>query len=245
MAWLCATAVVTGPLPLGFEVAHTRSFSRSQIAAFKGAGSFGLSVAITGATVFAGSTNKVDIFAEVHSHWLPDGTLKGSRALAHSGFGAALSASGSTLLVGAADQPGGGRVYVFTDKGGNWRQSSVLTAPEGSHGFGSSVAVSGSLAVVSSEAASSAGRVFIFHEALSGRWERVGQLTLPGRLPGFVFGITVAICDATIVVGSGNASDIPCTSSRRKRALGGRCPSGRFPESSATRAPSPFRVNTH
>ena len=114
--------------------------------------------------------------------------------------------SGSTLLVGAADQPGGGRVYVFTDKDGKWRQTSVLVAPRGSRGFGSSVAISGSTAVVSSEAGLSAGRVFIFHEALSGRWERLGELTVPGSLPGFDFGITPAISNTSIVVGSGNAS---------------------------------------
>ncbi|MGO9582640.1 MAG: hypothetical protein ACLP36_07500 [Acidimicrobiales bacterium] len=205
-AGLCTTAMVTGLAPLGLEAAQTSSLSRGQIAAFKGAGPFGLSVAITRATVFAGSTNKVDIFAETRSRWGPDGTLEGSGALAHSGFGAALSASGSTLLVGAADQPGGGRVYVFTDKDGNWRQSSVLVAPRGSRGFGSSVAISGSTAVVSSEAASSAGRVFIFHEALSGRWEHLAELTVPGWLPGFDFGITLAISNTSIVVGSGNAS---------------------------------------
>ena len=205
-AGLCTTAMVTGLSPLGFEAAESPSLPRSQIAAFKGAGPFGLSVAITGATVFAGSTNKVDVFAETRSRWGPDGTLEGSGASADSGFGAALSAAGSTLLVGAADQPGGGRVYTFTDKDGIWRQSSVLTAPRGSRGFGSSIAISGSTAVVSSEAASSAGRVFIFHEALSGSWERLGELTVPGSLSGFVFGITLAISNTSIVVGSGNAS---------------------------------------
>ena len=134
-AWLCTSAMVTGLSPLGFETAHTRPLPRSQIAAFKGLGQFGLSVAITGATVFAGSTNKVDIFAEADSRWGPDGSLEGAGALAHSGFGAALSASGSTLLVGAADQPGGGRVYAFTDRDGNWGPSSVLKAPRGSRGI--------------------------------------------------------------------------------------------------------------
>jgi hypothetical protein len=205
-AALCTTAMVTVLSPLGSETAQTRSLPGSQIAAFKGAGPFGLSVAITQTTVFAGSTNKVDIFAETRSRWGPDGTLEGSGASAHSGFGAALSASGSTLLVGAADQPGGGRVFVFTDKDGKWRQSSVLVAPRGSRGFGSSVAISGSTAVVSSEAGLSAGHVFIFHEALTGRWERLGELTVPGSLPGFDFGITLAISNTSIVVGSGNAS---------------------------------------
>jgi hypothetical protein len=198
--------MVTGLSPLESETTQIRPLRGSQIAAFKGAGPFGLSVAITKTTVFAGSTNKVDIFAETHSRWGPDGTLEGSDALAHSGFGAALSVSGPTLLVGAADQPGGGCVYVFTDKDGKWRQSSVLVAPRGGRGFVSSVAISGSTALVSSEAPSSAGRVFIFHEASSGRWERLGELTVPGSLAGFDFGITLAISNTSIVVGSGNAS---------------------------------------
>ncbi|MGA3354368.1 MAG: FG-GAP repeat protein [Acidimicrobiales bacterium] len=205
-AALCTTVMVTIVSPLRPETAQTRSLPGSQVAAFKGAGPFGLSVAIARTTVFAGSTNKVNIFAETPSRWGPDGTLEGSDAVAHSGFGAALSASWPTLLVGAAEQPGGGRVYVFTDKDGKWKQSSVLVAPRDSRGFGSSVAISGSTAVVSSEAASSAGRVFIFHEDSSGRWERLGELTVPGSLPGFDFGITLAISNTSIVVGSGNAS---------------------------------------
>jgi hypothetical protein len=48
--------------------------------------------------------------------------------------------------------------------------------------------------------------VSIFHEVSSGRWERLGELTVPGRLPGFHFGITLAISNTSIVVGSGNAS---------------------------------------
>ena len=131
-AGLCTTAIVSGLSALGSENAQTLSLHGDQIAAFKGAGPFGLSVAITSTTVFAGSTNKVDVFAETRSRWRPDGTLEGSGASAQSGFGAALSASGSTLLVGAANQPGGGRVYVFTDKDGKWRQSSVFLAPRGS-----------------------------------------------------------------------------------------------------------------
>ena len=205
VAVLGMTAMVSGHSPLAAS-APTRLFLPGQIAVFKGAGPFGLSVAIAQATVFAGSTNKVDVFAETRSSWKPDGMLEGSDALAHSGFGGALSASGPTLLVGAADQPGGGRVYVFTDKDGKWRQSSVLLPPRGSRGFGSSVAISGSTAVVSSEAGSSAGRVSIFHEASSGKWDRVGELTLSGSLPGFNFGISLAISNFTIVAGCGNAS---------------------------------------
>ncbi len=205
-AGLCTTAIVSGLSALGSENAQTLSLHGDQIAAFKGAGPFGLSVAITSTTVFAGSTNKVDVFAETRSRWRPDGTLEGSGASAQSGFGAALSASGSTLLVGAANQPGGGRVYVFTDKDGSWRQSSVFLAPRGSRGFGSSVAISGATAVVSSEAATSAARLFIFHRARSGRWERQGELTVPGRFSGLDFALTLAMSNTAVVVGSGDAS---------------------------------------
>ncbi len=242
VAVLGMTAMVSGHSPLAAS-APTRLFLPGQIAVFKGAGPFGLSVAIAQATVFAGSTNKVDVFAETRSSWKPDGMLEGSDALAHSGFGGALSASGPTLLVGAADQPGGGRVYVFTDKDGKWRQSSVLLPPRGSRGFGSSVAISGSTAVVSSEAGSSAGRVSIFHEASSGKWDRVGELTLSGSLPGFNFGISLAISNFTIVAGCGTRRATRFTSSRKKDSLGARLLLGAFPESSATKVPSRFRVN--
>lgn len=206
VAALCTVAVVVEVSPLGSETVETRLPSWGQIAGFKGTGPFGLSVAVTQTTVFAGSTNEVDTFAETRSGWEPTGTLEGSDSSPYSGFGAALAASGPTLLVGAADQPGGGCVYVFTDKSGKWKQSSVLVGPRGTRGFGSSVAISGDTAVVSSEAASVAGRVFMFHETPSGRWQRRGELTVRASLPGFDFGITLAISNASIVVGSGDQS---------------------------------------
>ena len=206
VAALCTVAVVVEVSPLGSETVATRLPSWGQIAGFKGTGPFGLSVAVTQTTVFAGSTNEVDTFAETRSGWEPTGTLEGSDSSPYSGFGAALAASGPTLLVGAAGQPGGGCVYVFTDKSGKWKQSSVLVGPRGTRGFGSSVAISGDTAVVSSEAASVAGRVFMFHETPSGRWQRRGELTVRASLPGFDFGITLAISNASIVVGSGDQS---------------------------------------
>ncbi len=77
-AALSATAMVTVHTPLGSEAAQTRLLSGSQIAAFKGTGPFGLSVAITQTTVFAGSTDKVDIFAETT---FPMGTGRDARRL--------------------------------------------------------------------------------------------------------------------------------------------------------------------
>jgi hypothetical protein len=85
------------------------------------------------------------------------------------GNSVALSASGSTALVGAPDADRGEAAYVFTLRHGTWSQTAELTAPDGARGdlFGSSVALSalGSTALAGAPSRNAnTGAVYVFTE---------------------------------------------------------------------------------
>jgi hypothetical protein len=113
------------------------------------------------------------------------------------GNSVALSASGSTALVGAPDADMGGAAYVFTLRHGTWSQTAELTAPDGARGdlFGSSVALSalGSTALVGEPFGhSDAGAAYVF-TLRNGTWSRTAELTASDAAPGDGFGNSVGL----------------------------------------------------
>lgn len=200
VAVVCLTAI---GMPLGRASATGGPAAQSQAASFKGGGQFGLSIALAGSTLFAGGDGKVDVFAERNTVWKSDGTLQGSGG-PQSGFGAAVSASGPVLVVGAAGQRGGGRVYVFNDGSGGWRQTRELVPSRGETRFGAAVAVSGSTAVVSAVAPSQTGRLIVFRKDGVANWSRMAELGIPGAPQGFEFGVALAVSGPNIIVGAGS-----------------------------------------
>jgi hypothetical protein len=115
------------------------------------------------------------------------------------GFSVALSASGSTALVGANIRHSAtGAAYVFTLRGGAWSQTAELTAPRGAstQEFGFSVALSaaGSTALVGTPAGSNSGTgaAYVFR-LRGGAWSRTAELTAPRRAPDAVSGLSVAL----------------------------------------------------
>ncbi len=115
------------------------------------------------------------------------------------GFSVALSASGSTALVGANFRhSAAGAAYVFTLRGGAWSQTAELTAPRGAstQEFGFSVALSaaGSTALVGTPAGSNSGTgaAYVFR-LRGGAWSRTAELTAPRRAPDAVSGLSVAL----------------------------------------------------
>jgi hypothetical protein len=95
------------------------------------------------------------VFTRRAGTWSQTGVLTGSGAAADDSFGwsVALSAQGSTALVGAFEHDkNAGAGYVFTLRGGTWSQAGELTASGTASGnqFGTSVALSaeGSTALV-------------------------------------------------------------------------------------------------
>ena len=122
-----------------------------------GSGRFGSSVAVSanGAAVVVGAPGDSSevgaawVFKRSGTSWSQQGVLKAGEAESGSGqfgSGVALSANGSTALVGAPGDSGGvGAAWVFAH-GETWSEQEELTAglaESGSGGFGAAVALSG------------------------------------------------------------------------------------------------------
>jgi hypothetical protein len=151
---------------------------------------FGVSVAVSGDTVLVGA-NRADapgvansgaayVFAKPGGGWTnmtQTAKLRASDAAAQDGFGAAVSLSGETAVVGARgdDHAGGtdaGSAYVFVKPGGGWvntTQTVKLTAMDAQTDdvFGYSVAVSGDRAIIGAPlednvGGSNAGSAYVF-----------------------------------------------------------------------------------
>jgi hypothetical protein len=125
------------------------------------------------------------------------------------GISVAMSASGTTALVGANFRhSAAGAAYVFRLRGGTWSQTAELTAPRGAptDEFGISVALSarGSTALVGTPAGNSAtGAAYVF-TLRGGAWSRTAELTAPRGAPDVVSGISVALSasGSTALVGA-------------------------------------------
>jgi hypothetical protein len=114
------------------------------------------------------------------------------------GYSVALSAGGSTALVGTSSLNGvAGAAYVFTRRGGTWSQTAKLTAPDtaAEDDFGWSVALSagGGTALVGAPGRnSSAGAVYVFTRR-GGTWSQAAELTASDTAPDNQFGASVAL----------------------------------------------------
>ncbi|MFX0194869.1 MAG: Ig-like domain-containing protein [Candidatus Hodarchaeota archaeon] len=127
---------------------------------------FGVSVAISGATVIIGAAvddqfgynaGAVYVFGRDGTSWREQAKLIASDSRAYDKFGwsVAMSENGTTMAVGAPydkEKENVGKAYVFTWDGtaAAWSEQAKLTASDGAEGdlFGSSVAISGGTAVV-------------------------------------------------------------------------------------------------
>ena len=150
--------------PLGIRAAaggYSRQAELTGPATMKGG--FGSSVALSagGRTALVGTSSlngvagAVYVFTRRGGTWSQTGELTASGTSAQDDFGSsvALSAGGSTALVGAVGHnKDAGAGYVFALRGGTWSQTGELTAsaPASGNQFGTSVALSagGSTALV-------------------------------------------------------------------------------------------------
>lgn len=138
-------------------------------------------------------------------------------------FGAAiaLSADGTTALVGASEDedpngPLGGSAYVFDGSGGSWTQQAKIAAADGDENdtFGSSVALSddGTTAVIGAasdddpnggeERYSGAGSAYVFSDA--GGWSQQTKLAADDGESGDGFGSAVSLSGdgTTTIIGA-------------------------------------------
>ncbi|MDU9047378.1 MAG: FG-GAP repeat protein [Candidatus Electrothrix sp. Rat3] len=127
---------------------------------------FGWSVAISGDTALIGADGDDDngsdsgsayVFVRSGSTWSQQAKLTPDDGTAGDWFGASVSISGDTALVGAdGDDDNGsdsGSAYVFVRSGSIWSQQAKLTPNDGTANdwFGASVAISGDTALVGTD----------------------------------------------------------------------------------------------
>ncbi|WOO43520.1 InlB B-repeat-containing protein [Rubellicoccus peritrichatus] len=123
-------------------------------------------------------------------------------------FGASISISGDTALVGASGILGypsndNGFAYVFVRNNGIWTQQAKLTASDGAVNdfFGASVSVHGDTAVVGSFYNDGSGSAYVYIRN-TGVWTEQAKLADSNAVDGDWFGRSVSISGDTIVVGA-------------------------------------------
>ncbi|MFN7924107.1 MAG: FG-GAP repeat protein [Bryobacteraceae bacterium] len=152
------------------------------------------------------------VFVRSSGAWAQQAYLKASNTDTNDFFGIAVSISGDTLVVGAAQESsnatgvngdqldnsafGRGAAYVFVRTGTFWAQQAYLKAPATSL-FGISVAVSGNTIVTGGEG----GGAFVFVRT-GGSWAQRGPLLASNFQAGDGFGVPVALSANTAVAGA-------------------------------------------
>ncbi len=172
---------------------------------------FGYSVTISGTTAvvsapgFAKNAGRVYIFTRTPTGWKQAAELKGSDTVADDYLGDSLAISGTTAVVGAdGHTKSAGRVYVFTNTAGGWKQAAELTGSDtvGGDGFGYAAAISGTTAIVGApDHAKDAGRVYLFTSTAAG-WKQAAELKGSDTVADNGFGVSVAISGKTVIAGA-------------------------------------------
>ncbi len=170
---------------------------------------FGFSVALSaaGSTALVGTpagsnsgTGAAYVFRLRGGAWSRTAELTAPRRApdAVSGLSVALSASGSTALLGATGRSGTGAADVFRLRGGTWSQTARLTTSHDGgpdDAFGTSVALSapGTTALVgASEHNFATGAAYVF-TLRGGAWSRTAELTAAHGAEADEFGDSVAL----------------------------------------------------
>jgi FG-GAP repeat len=185
---------------------------------------FGYSVALSasGTTALVGAlgrnsnTGAAYMFTLRHGIWSQTAVLTASRGAPNDAFGysVALSALGSTALVGAPGRNSStGAAYVFTLRGGTWSRTAELAASRGARNddFGAAAALSasGTTALVGATGRDSfTGAAYVF-TLRGGTWSQTAELAASRGAPNDAFGSTAGLSAAgtTALVGAQGHSD--------------------------------------
>jgi FG-GAP repeat len=178
---------------------------------------FGVAVAISGSTAVVGAPRRgggrAYVFTRTAAGWTQTAELKGSDTAENDEFGTALALSGATLVVSAPGHAiAAGRVYVFVDTAGGWKQTAELKGADSAadDGFGASVVVSGPTVAVSApfrtaSGGKEAGAVYVFTRTARG-WiqkdELVGDLNTYGPV---YLGEYLAVSGGSLLVVTANS----------------------------------------
>ena len=190
---------------------------------------FGFAVAIDGDTVVVGAFQDDNqgganagtawVFVRSGTIWPPQQKLVASDGSAADFFGYSVSISGDTALVGAYadDTVGGGdagSAYVFVRSGTVWSEQQKLlpSDPATGDGFGRAVSVSANTAAIGSAfddlPAFNAGSAYVFERAGT-TWTQQQKLLAPDGAANDLFGESVSVSGATLVVGAQGDDTLP------------------------------------
>jgi hypothetical protein len=133
-------------------------------------------------------------------------------AIAFDQVGAAIAASGSTVVLGAPGDDGAGinagAAYVFTFHHGQWIQAAKLKGKDiAAHdGFGLAVAMHEDLVLVGAQShdgvGEDAGAAYLFRRGNDGRWGQIAKFQPAGLTAGDRFGHSVAMDGRICVIGA-------------------------------------------
>ena len=166
---------------------------------------FGFSVAVDGSTIAIGSPGfqsegspgKAYVFTPSASgNWTQAAELVGSDSAGGDFFGASVSVSAGTVVVGDSGQHSlAGAAYVFAPSGASWTQQAKLTAqdPSSEFQFGRLVAISGGMVAIASSHKDGTETVVVFTGS-GNNWTELCELT--------VLNTALAVSGSTLLVGA-------------------------------------------
>jgi hypothetical protein len=182
---------------------------------------FGVSVSVSGNTAVVGafeegndaapSTGSAYVFVRTGSSWTEQQKLVAGDGAANDTFGASVSVSGDTALIGATadDDNGGlsGSAYFFTRTGVSWTERQKLLPSDGAAGdtFGRSVSLSGDTAIIAAylddDNGHDSGSAYVFTRTGSSWTLQQKLLPSDGALNQH-FGANVSVSGDTAVIGA-------------------------------------------
>jgi len=164
---------------------------------------FGCSVALSGTTIlvgslgFAGDAGAVYAFDFNGTKWLQSAEIKPTDSASNEEFGSSISASGSSIIVGARLEHAG---YILDNPGSGWVQTAKLQ-PNVTSGLlcGESVAISGRAAFLGCSSIYASGVAFLYGK-IGNTWTLSQYLTSPAG-PKTEFAAGGAIAGRTLAIG--------------------------------------------
>lgn len=162
-----------------------------------------------------GSQGKAYVFVRKGGGWIQTEILTANTGGKETHFGRAVTVDGTTALVGGMVNVNGDHrnlVFVFAESNDIWTQEATLTASDGTagDGFGTAIALDGSTALIGAFFANvggnfSQGAAYVFSQS-NGTWTQTAKLTATDGGASNIFGKSVAIDGANMLVGSPQAT---------------------------------------
>lgn len=182
---------------------------------------FGYAVSVSGNVLAVGvphdgsDDGAVDVYRHNGTNWVFEGRLIGSGIGSGDRFGKAVAVDGDVIVGGAWQYDNNtniGIAYAFRFNGTSWAQDAELANPDPVIGdqYGESVAVGGDVIVVGvpydDDLGDASGSAYVYRYG-GGTWAQDAKLTASDGALGDLFGNSVAVDGAKIVVGASHGDD--------------------------------------